>query len=49
MTHRAAPGTEAEPDLVVGIAVALIAAKGGIEILADARRTRHGAVGGAGS
>lgn len=31
------------PDLVVGLLIALVAAKGGIEILADARRTRRAA------
>lgn len=29
------------PDLVVGLLIALVAAKGGVEILADARRTRR--------
>lgn len=29
------------PDLVIGLAIALVAAKGGIETLQDARRTRH--------
>ena len=29
------------PDLVVGLVIALVAAKGGVEILADARRTRE--------
>ncbi len=31
------------PDLLVGLAVAAVAAKGGIDILLDARRTRSGA------
>lgn len=29
------------PDLVAGVAIAMVAAKGGIEILADAQRTRQ--------
>ena len=35
------------PDLVVGLAIAVVAPKGGVEILTDARRTRRAGAGGA--